>query len=221
VAHHDAHTASAYYTSPWRDDVLALSLDGAGDGLCATVNIGQDGVLRQISRTTSENSLGYIYGVVADLIGMQPHEVMTSAPPNSYALLKWYTRSAALMSYEILKTYIGLDGLQFKKGFAGQIHEVRNLARRDLRAFFPHALDIAAGLQRLTEELVVEWVTRAMEKTGLGRITAAGGVFLNTRANERIRALPGVEGLFIPQNPGDESTSIGAAYQPCRRRTFK
>jgi len=208
VEHHLAHVASAYYTSPWRDDVLALSLDGAGDGLCATVNVGEGGIFRRISQTTSENSIGYIYGAVANQIGMQPYQVMTSAP-NSYAMLKSYISSGALAAYDVFNSYIGLDGLRFKKNFSGPIHGVRNLVIRDLRDYRP--LDIAAGLQRLTEELIVEWASRAMEQTGLRRITAAGGVFLNTRANERIRTLPGVEGLFIPSNPGDESTSIGAA----------
>ena len=208
VEQHLAHVASAYYTSPWRDDVLALSLDGAGDGLCATVNVGEGGIFRRISQTTSENSIGYIYGAVANQIGMQPYQVMTSAP-NSYAMLKSYISSGALAAYDVFNSYIGLDGLRFKKNFSGPIHGVRNLVIRDLRDYRP--LDIAAGLQRLTEELIVEWASRAMEQTGLRRITAAGGVFLNTRANERIRTLPGVEGLFIPSNPGDESTSIGAA----------
>ena len=210
VEHHPAHVASAYYSSPWRDNVLALSLDGAGDGFCATVNVGDDGALRCISKTTSENSLGYIYGIVAELIRMQPYQVMTSVP-NSYAMLKSYISTGALAAYDVLNSYIGLDGLRFKKNFSGSIHGVRNLALRDLRDYRP--LDIAVGLQRLTEELMVEWVSRAMEQTGLGRITAAGGVFLNTRANERIRVLPGVEGFFVPSNPGpgDESTSIGAA----------
>ena len=213
VAHHDAHAASAYYSSPGgRDNILVFTLDGAGDGLCATVNIGNGGKLRRISQTTSENSLGYIYGAVADLIGMSPFEVMTSAVPNSFSTL-------AFGAYTALKSYIGLDGLRFKKGFSGQIHDVKNLVRFDLREHKP--LDIAAGLQRLTEELIIEWVYCAMEETGLGRIAAAGGVFLNTRANEHIRELLGAEGIFIPQSPGDESTSLGAAQYLFNKRWTK
>src|SRR5262249_52766960 len=44
VEHHAAHAAAAYFgLGNFGDDILVLTCDGAGDGLCATVNRGRGG----------------------------------------------------------------------------------------------------------------------------------------------------------------------------------
>jgi len=183
VNHHTSHAASAYYSSPWRDGVLVLSLDGAGDGLCATVSVGENGTLRRIAQTTSEHSLGYIYRSATKYLGMKPnsHEwkVMGLAPYAPKELIE--------PSYNKFASYIGLEGLEFKKRFPEPIHQVSARMKDDL---FGHRFDaIAAGLQKRTEELVVEWTKTAMRRTGLQRIAVAGGVFMNVRVNKLIREM--------------------------------
>ena len=56
VEHHLAHAASAYLASSWLSDeeILVLTCDGSGDGICATVNIGKNGKIKRIAHT--ENS---------------------------------------------------------------------------------------------------------------------------------------------------------------------
>ena len=38
--HHLCHAATAYYHRPWSGPATVLTLDGAGDGICASVNLG-------------------------------------------------------------------------------------------------------------------------------------------------------------------------------------
>lgn len=49
--HHTAHAAAAYYGCPWwrNESVLVLTADSGGDGLCATVSLGQEGKLRRLA----------------------------------------------------------------------------------------------------------------------------------------------------------------------------
>src|SRR5262249_58709720 len=52
VEHHLAHLAAAYFTAPRRDangPVLGLTLDGAGDGLCATVSVCRGNAIERIA----------------------------------------------------------------------------------------------------------------------------------------------------------------------------
>ena len=63
---------------------LVLTNDGGGDGLCATINVGEKGKIRRLAQVTTEHSLGYIYSMFTFILGMVPEEheskVMGMAP---------------------------------------------------------------------------------------------------------------------------------------------
>ncbi|TDA32742.1 MAG: hypothetical protein DSO02_05025, partial [Hadesarchaea archaeon] len=71
---------------------------------------------------------------------------------------------------------------------------------------------IAGAIQRLTEEVLVEWVEKAIHKTGMRNVGVGGGVFLNVKANMEIMYRTPVTHFYICPSGGDESTAIGAAY---------
>ena len=59
-----AHAAAAYYGwGNFDDDVLVLTCDGAGDGLCATVSVGRAGKLERLASVPQVASLGNIYAM--------------------------------------------------------------------------------------------------------------------------------------------------------------
>ena len=60
VEHHLAHASSAYRLCPWSYDepVIVFTADGAGDGLSSTVSISENGELKRIASSTSDDSLG-------------------------------------------------------------------------------------------------------------------------------------------------------------------
>src|SRR5207237_10034426 len=75
VDHHTAHAAAAYYgQANFDDDVLVLTCDGVGDGLCATVSIGRNGRLERLHAVEKADSIGNIYAMVTYLMGMVPLE---------------------------------------------------------------------------------------------------------------------------------------------------
>ncbi len=61
VEHHLAHLAATYYTAPFSnetDEVLGLTCDGAGDGICATVSVCRKDKIDRIAETKRDASLG-------------------------------------------------------------------------------------------------------------------------------------------------------------------
>jgi len=211
VDHHLCHAASAYYGAPWRnEEVLVLTCDGFGDGLCSTVYVGKNGRLEKIAGTRRGNSIGDIYGTTTFLLGMTPleHEwkVMGLAPYASETSIK--------QAYEFYAGLLGIspkNPLTFERRVRSSTEVVYPMLRKGLEYY--RFDQIAGGLQKATEEWLCQWAKNCVQKTGVKKIAAAGGVFMNVKANKRIMEMEGVEGIFVFPSCSDESTAIGAAYQ--------
>jgi carbamoyltransferase len=72
--------------------------------------------------------------------------------------------------------------------------------------------NIAGGLQRFTEDLLLRWVKAAVEQTGIRKVLVSGGVFMNVKANALISNLDEVEFFDVFPSCGDESLPFGAAW---------
>jgi len=71
--------------------------------------------------------------------------------------------------------------------------------------------DIAASIQRVTEEIVLKMVNTAHQKTGLDKLVMAGGVALNSVANGRIMRESAFKDVWIQPAAGDSGGALGAA----------
>ncbi len=71
--------------------------------------------------------------------------------------------------------------------------------------------DIAASIQQVTEEVLLGMARSLHKETGLKRLCMAGGVALNSVANQRILRETGFEELFIQPAAGDGGGALGAA----------
>ena len=72
--------------------------------------------------------------------------------------------------------------------------------------------NLAASVQRALEEALLFLVQRLRRETRSARLCYAGGVALNSVANERIIREGGFEDVFIMPAAEDSGTAIGAAY---------
>ncbi len=213
VEHHLAHLAAAYFTAPNADaarPVLGLTLDGAGDGLCATVSICRRNRIERIASTGRDASVGKIYSRVTYLMGMTPWEheykLMGLAP---YADPDRADAAAAH-----LHKLIGLseDGLTFVL----KTDLSTNYCYRYLRSELERVrFDTVAGAtQRFTEQMMTAWVRACIAKTGIPDIVCGGGVFMNVKANMLLAEMPEVRSIYVMPSGSDESLSIGACL--CR-----
>ena len=71
--------------------------------------------------------------------------------------------------------------------------------------------DVAASIQRVTEEIVLKMVNTAHKKTGLGKLVMAGGVALNSVANGRVMRESPFKEVWIQPAAGDSGGALGAA----------
>lgn len=215
VEHHLAHGAAAYYGAPFdlNEPTLILTCDGAGDGLSATVSIGNGTQIERIAATPRKASLGKVYSRVTYLLGLQPWEheykIMGMAP---YAEQKY-----AEEVRDILREHLKLsdDGLNFELASDLESSYIYHFLRdRFERKRFDA---ISGGVQMFTEEILQEWVRRAVEHTGIHRVVCGGGVFMNVKANKLVGELESVDELFIFPSCGDESLSFGAVWSEYAR----
>ncbi len=207
IDHHLAHAYSALYANPDKNkkDWLILTFDAMGDELCSTVSIYKKGEFERLAATTSGNSLGDLYGMITEHFGMKggehEYKVMGLAP---YA-----NEKHAESVYQKLKQLVWINP---DMTFSTTIHS--HMFYKILpKILYKERFDnIAAGLQKLTEEILIDWVKLCVKKTGIKNVACAGGLFMNVKANQKILELPEVAGLFVMPSCGDESTAIGAAY---------
>ena len=219
--HHLCHASSAYFGwGNMNDDVLVLTCDGAGDRLCATVNIARNGKIRRVAAVDEGHSIGALYGKITYLSGMVPMEheykLMGLAPyaekaRESQALSETFEE---LFSFNrnnpmLWERADHCPPLQFSADFLSEMLR---------RKRFDH---IAGGVQLFVERFLVRWVQNCIAETGVRRIALSGGVFMNVKANQKILNLPEVEELFIFPSCGDETNSIGAAWLLDHRLTKK
>ena len=210
VEHHLSHAANAYYTSGF-DQALIVTLDGYGSGLAGSINIGRDGKIERVHGLEYPHSLGTFYESVTSALGFRPsrHE----------------GKIVGLAAYgdpEVLGDLLRSRFVQANGGF--RIIETNNVYfARLLAAQFPK-IDVAAAYQRVLEEVAVAYVSQYVKKTGLKNLVLSGGVVANVKLNQRLREIPGIEGIFVHPNMGDGGCGTGAALaefagsQPTRER---
>jgi carbamoyltransferase len=201
--HHDCHLAGAYYTSE-QDNCLLFSNDGFGDGLCAKVAIGRNGRLEPISSNSFYNSLGILYGYATDICGFPRiwHAGKTTGLAARGDWQRTYPIFAQAMTWnERLGRYESRIGL-FRNAQRWLRQRLAGVSRED----------VAAGIQRLTEALLVDQLRWYRQRTGLDRVAVAGGVHANVRANQAMADEAGLKSFYVFPNMGDGGLALGAAY---------
>jgi len=205
--HHQAHAYSPCFNLDADKKTLIFTLDGEGDNLSGSVNIYQRGNLENIGRISRFNSLGALYSEVTGLLGMKPNEdeykVMGLAP---YAKVN---SKQVEQIYEKFKNIFYLDSnLEIKT----------RLPFGSMRyCLFEHIVyerfdNVSAAVQRFLEEIVIEWISGWIKKTGINEIALSGGVFMNVKLNQKISELKEVNKVFIMPSCGDESLVFGCLF---------
>lgn len=203
--HHDAHLASAYYSSG-QPDALVISNDGFGDGLCSKVAVGNSatGGFEVISSNSFFNSLGVYYNFATLLCGFtKAHHAGKTTGLAAYGnpqvtldifrdLICWNEKSG---------TYVN-RGRVFRNCIADLRHRLAGVSRED----------IAAGIQRHCEEILTSMVRHYVGLTQRQYVVLVGGVHANVKVNQRIAEIPGLESIFVFPNMGDGGLPLGAAY---------
>ncbi len=228
VEHHRSHLASAFFASPFKEAAL-LSIDGSGDFTTTMIGIGRDNKIEVMDSVDFPHSVGIFYTAFTQLLGF-PHygdeyKVMGLAP---YGEPKYVNQLKEVLEF----TDNGLFKLNLKffrsakSGIIsyGEDHMPRvaplytalmeqkfGKARTKEESLTQYHKDLAASVQRITEELVFHILTHLQKRTGLQNICVAGGVAQNSVANGKITRNTPFKNVYIPSAGHDAGISMGAA----------
>jgi carbamoyltransferase len=207
--HHLCHAYAGYYGFVPIDDrskpFLVMTLDGEGDGLCATVSVVRDNEWTTISKTPAGNSIASFYGAITKHLGMTVNEheykVMGLAPYCSE-----HNRDKTLSKFQNLFT-INNDLTFSSQGGGNYFTRWMNDHLRNERFDC-----VAAAAQKYVEDIACDWVEKAIARTGINNIVLSGGFFMNIKVNKAISELSDIKKIVVCPSAGDESVPLGALY---------
>jgi carbamoyltransferase len=205
IHHHKAHNICALYFIDDCKTHLMFSMDGYGDGLSSSVAVWNGKDYQVISSSPENASVGHLYADVTGFLGMKPGEhefkVMGMAP---YAYSKDAVRVKKFFAEVLFLDKTGkIQSKIRKERMHSWLLEHLTYERFD---------NIAGAIQLFIEELIINWITYWIKKTGITSITLGGGVFMNVKAAKKVYEIPGVTELFVIPSSGDESLAIGGLY---------
>lgn len=205
IDHHECHALGAFVCSPF-DSALVLTCDGRGDFQSLTVSRYGAGQCEVLQRETSIDSLGYLYGRITRMLGFQPnrHEgkITGLAAYGDPERLLPLMREMLRFEGGRLRAQCGDLYQPSYNGYSGHLESL--LAKEKPE-------DVAAAVQRHSEDLVVAILAHHLERVGSSNVCLAGGVFANVKLNQRVRELRGVQNVFVLPCMGDGGLALAAA----------
>lgn len=215
--HHYSHAASAYYCSNF-DEAVIVTMDGVGEWDTTTIGYGKGNKINLTHTIKFPDSLGLLYSAITYYLGFKvnsaEYKVMGLAPYGDPE--KYYDKFKKLIEIKDDGSYrLDMSYFSFAHGLRMTNKKLDRLFGGDPRnpesPLEQKHKDIAAGLQKLTNEIVTKIVKFAKKKFSSNNLCLAGGVALNCVANGKIVEHELFENIYIQPASGDAGGAIGAA----------
>ena len=238
--HHLSHAASAFLCSPFEEAAI-MTVDGVGEWACATFGRGRGNEVGLLREIRFPHSVGLLYSAFTAFLGFEVNEgeykVMGMAPYGEPKYVDkveklyklgddgslWLDMDYFCFHHSTQRTYnekfVELfgqprdpDWLFFTKSsgfpdyFGDKPDDFEKISERN-----QYYADIAASIQKATEEIVLHMARAIQRDTGLDKLCMAGGVALNSVANGRIIKETPFKEVFVQPAAGDGGGALGAA----------
>ena len=215
--HHLSHAASAYYPSPF-ESAAVLTLDGVGEWTTTSLSLGKGRDLKVVKEIHFPHSLGLLYSAFTYYTGFKvnsgEYKVMGLAPygePRYANLIIENLITLAEdgsfqldMSYFDYATGLTMTNKKFDALFGGP-------PRTSETKLTQREMDLAASIQKVTEDIVVKLARGIAKETGERNLGLAGGVALNCVANGILLRQKIFDNIWIQPAAGDAGGALGAA----------
>jgi len=241
VEHHLSHAASAFFCSPYEESaILTIDGVGEwtsatlGSGRATWDGSGSNSIeLFQESRFP--HSLGLYYSAFTAWLGFEvndgEYKVMGMAPygqPDMIDKVRKVINFADDGSFWLDMDYFSFH-YSMEQTFSRKFEQLFGEPRvkdsdfythgtglpehysNDLIKSNQHYADVAASVQRTTEDAIINIANYLHKRTGSKRLSMAGGVAFNSVANGRILRETPFEELYIQPQAGDAGGALGAA----------
>ena len=215
--HHQSHAASAFFPSPFEEAVV-LTMDGVGEWATTSAAIGRGNALEVIKEIHFPHSLGLLYSAFTYYTGFRvnsgEYKLMGLAPygePKYTGLILEH-----LMDLKEDGSFrLDLDYFDYCTGLRmtnERFHTLFGSApRQPGELLTQHHMDLAASIQKVTEEVVLRLTRGLARETGMDNLCLAGGVALNCVANGKVLRDGAFKNIWIQPAAGDAGGALGAA----------
>jgi len=215
--HHESHAASAFFPSPF-EEAAVLTIDGVGEWATASYGIGRGNKVTLTHELSFPHSLGLLYSAFTYYCGFKvnsgEYKLMGLAPYGdpkyTDLILKHVINLKEDGSFRMdMGCFNYCQGLtmtseKFHRLFGGPPRKAESkLTERDM--------DIAASIQKVTEEIMLRMARHVRKETGMKKLCLAGGVALNCCGNGQIVREGIFEDVWVQPAAGDAGGALGAA----------
>ena len=200
------------------ESAAVLTLDGVGEWTTTSLALGKGKNLKVVKEIHFPHSLGLLYSAFTYYTGFKvnsgEYKVMGLAPygePKYADLIKEKLIKVAEdgsfqldMSYFDYATGLKMTNKKFDTLFGGPPRTSEtDLTQREM--------DLAASVQKVTEDIIVQIAKRIAKETGSRNLCLAGGVALNCVANGILLREKIFDNIWIQPAAGDAGGALGAA----------
>ncbi|MEP7126170.1 MAG: carbamoyltransferase C-terminal domain-containing protein [Byssovorax sp.] len=231
IEHHLAHVASSYFCSPF-ERATGLSIDGSGDFASSLLATCEGPRIKVHRRVLLPHSLGVFYTALCQFIGFdrfgEEYKVMglSAYGVNRFAPeMKQIVRVDPVAGLELNLRFfrhhtiassmdMTPDGeAVIPQLWSDQLIPLFGPPRRRKDPLTERDNDLAASMQVRFEEVYLEMLAHAVEKTGIRDVALAGGSVLNSVGNGRMITERAVDRAYFHPAASDDGTAAGAALQ--------
>jgi carbamoyltransferase len=217
AGHHESHAASAFFPSPFEEAAI-LTLDGVGEWATASFGAGRGNRVELSCELHFPHSLGLLYSAFTYFCGFKvnsgEYKLMGLAPYGEPRyrdvildkLIDLKADGSFRMDMSYFKYHRGLTmtSKKFHHLFDGP-------PRKPETPLTQREKDLAASIQKVTEEIMLRAVRHVHKETGMRNLCLAGGVALNCVGNGRVLREGPFDNIWIQPAAGDAGGALGVA----------
>lgn len=228
VEHHLAHTASAYFISPW-EKAAGFSLDGSGDFVTCMLSECEGNEIRIKRRIHVPHSMGSLYTMICEFIGYNKYgdegKVMGLAPLGEDVYKEIFdsivkpTSNGFKLNSDYFLPFGSNQGMTIDKNgemvlhrhYSDKVVDLFGKPREPYSEITKRDKNLSHSLQCRFEDIYMH-LLRQLEKLAPGkRVVMAGGCALNSVANGKIFDQTPFEETCIQPAAGDDGLVLGSA----------
>ena len=207
INHHLAHAASSYFTSSFSEAAI-LVMDGEGSNYkgsreWCTLYYAQDNMIWQIKKYVGHCSLPKLYDFFTRLCGfsfLQEGKLMGLAPYGSDRYIHLIDK---LISGSVENLVVDMNSFDHKNVY-------RDVYNNPKKSMFQIMADLAYAVQYVFEQYTYKIMQYLYDLTKCFNLCCAGGAFLNSVMNGKIKKNVPFKNISIFPAPGDSGLSIGS-----------
>lgn len=216
VDHHLSHSSFSFFTSNFEESNV-LTVDGVGEKETLTISKASGNKISKLHSVSYPHSLGLFYSAFTAFLGFKPNE-------GEYKLMGLAAYGNPDIFYQKLKDLIDfntgnlkIDMKYFSWHVSDQIMFNTNLLEHlEMSPRIPgdsilkEHKDLAAAVQKIYEEIFLEFVNFSFSLNPSENICLGGGCAYNGLANGLIKNRSNYKKVWIPFSPSDGGSAIGA-----------